>query len=146
MVDDHRSARVTVSFFDFNEPFDDNRIDSLLVRQNRAQIGDQYLGDSMFLGDFVPLESRQTLQSHFQDRMGLGFREAKSAHQAFACLFGIPGLTDEFNDSVKIVQGNLEARQDVQPFLGFTEIVGCAACDGLATVIDESKEYFLEIE
>ena len=72
--------------------------------------------------DLLPLEAGEPLQLHVEDGLRLDGRQAEGGHQALARLGGVARRADERDHLVEVVEGDLQAFQDVGPRLGLPQL------------------------
>ena len=100
----------------------------------------------VFFNDLFKLEACEALEFHVQDGLGLYPGQLKLLHEAFPGLCRGLGGTDECHNLVQVVNGNLQAFQDMGAFLGLSQQIGGAPDDHRLPVFQEVGEKFLEVQ
>ena len=96
--------------------------------------------------DLVALHVGQALQAHVENRLGLELAEAELAHQTGAGRCRIRCGTDQRDHRIEVVDGDLEAFQDVQALLRLAQVVDRAPRHHILAVVDEDLQRILQIE
>jgi len=126
--------------------------------------------------DFIPLQSGQALQAHFQNGLSLSLRKyitfqhriflgggfvdqkSKLLHELFPVLNESPfhellagiirgwGGTNQVNDLIDIVQGYQQTNQDMGPLQGFAQIKAGAADNHLQPELDKLLNDIFQVE
>ena len=78
--------------------------------------------------------------------MACSSERPKRAMQAVARGLAVAGLLDELDDLVDVVEGDLQAEQDVLAGPGLLQLEAGAAGDHVAPVGDEALQHLLEVE
>ena len=114
----------------------DDREDAGRVGEDVLELGDLLDDREVLVLDLLALEGGQAGQSHVEDRLGLEVRQLEPRHQVRLGLLDVGRLADRLDDLVEVVEGDLEALEDVSPGPGLAEVELRAAPDDLAAVVD----------
>ena len=96
--------------------------------------------------DLVSLEPGQPLQPHVENRLRLYLRKTELLHQPPAGGFGIGRTPNEGDHGIEIVEGNDQALEDMGAIAGAGEIVGRAAHNHFAPVVEKVLQQLFEVE
>ena len=96
--------------------------------------------------DLVPLQAGEALQPHVEDGLGLPLAEAEGGHQAVAGRLAVGAGPDDLDHLVDVIEGDLEALQDVGPGLGLAQLVAAAPGGDVPAVVDEVDQGLFEAE
>ena len=96
---------------------DDDLHEQLFAFQNRSKALDGREQLRQFVNDLLPLEAREALQLHVQNRLRLKLRQREVGDQPAARLGRCPSASDELDDCIELVEGDLEAFKDMSPSL-----------------------------
>ena len=86
--------------------------------------------------DLLALEGGQAGEAHVEDGLRLGLGQAEPGHQVGAGRLDVGRLADRLDDRVEVVEGDLEALEDVRPGAGLAEVELGPPPDDLAAVVD----------
>ena len=105
------------------------------VGEDGLELGDDFLHLGQLVEDLLPLQPGEALEPHVQDGLGLpadrqrvgSFLMAAAVANAPAMrpglgLLGALGGPDELDDRVQVVQGDLQAHEDVVALLGLPQL------------------------
>ena len=118
--------------------------DALGFGEDRLVFGDVLEELLVFLLDLVALEAGELAEAHVEDGGGLGVVEAEALEEAGLGLVVVLGGADDADDLVDVVDGDLEAFEDVDAILRLLEQEAGAARDDLDAVVDEALEEELQ--
>ena len=117
-VDDLGAALVAVLLLDLLQLGDHHLHQDLLAPQDLLQLRDER-ADLLDLGDQrVALEAGQLGEAHVEDRLGLPGRQVEARNEARLGRLGVLRRADEVDDRVDVVDGDLQALEDVHPVAG----------------------------
>ena len=127
VVDDVRSAFISVFISDFNELIPDDLHAKILIREDFLKVLDfrHYLL-ILFL-DLLSLHAGESLQAHVENRLCLYLTQLKVFYQAFFGFHRIGTFPYQFDNSIQIVKSNQQSLKDVCPLLCLRQIVFCSA-------------------
>ncbi len=97
--------------------------DLLFAGQQRLEVLDSLLHLPQLLQDLFGLQAGELLQPHVQDGLGLDLGELEAPHQTAPGGVHVLRLLDEGDHRVDVVQGDLQAFQDVGALLGLAQLV-----------------------
>jgi len=122
----------------------DDRQHARRVGQDVLELGDELDHQEVLVLDLLALEGRQAGQAHVEDGLGLPFRQVEALHEVRLGGVGVGRLANGLDDGVEVVEGLLEAFEDVGPVAGLAEIELGPAADDLAAMVDVVLEDRLE--
>ena len=85
------------------------------------------------------------IEAEFEDGVRLNFRERILGHQVTLCFVAAAGGANNLNKIVDVLEGDLEAFEDMRTRLCLAQFELGAAIDDLAAVIDVATEHFLDV-
>src|SRR5262249_41786505 len=121
-LDDLRASFVPVRFAHRLQFVDDDLHQQTVARQNRAQLLDRLQQIGELVDDLLPLQPGQALQLHVEDRLRLDLCELELRHQAVARFGRRLRSPDQLDHGVEMIEGDLQALEDVVPRLGLLQI------------------------
>ena len=121
-----------------------SRSSSLMIESTRGRVGEDVLelGDELddrevLVLDLLALERGEAGEAHVEDRLGLELRQLEAASSGSPCApLDVGRLADGLDDRVEVVEGDLEALEDVGPGARLPEVELGPAADDLAAVVD----------
>ena len=140
------AAVIAVLGFELADFFFDQEEDLLRVGQQIFQVGDGLQDLGIFIQNLAALQVGQAAQLHIQDGLGLFLRQAEIGHQVLAGGFGRLRFADGLDDGIDMVQGNLQAFQDVSPGFGLCQLKLGAAGDDFLAEIDIILQGFFQAD
>src|SRR5205823_7243691 len=90
----------------------------------------------VLLHDLIALEAGEATEPPVDDRLRLLLGEFEALLQAVLRGLLVLRLTDRLDDRVQVVEGDLEAFEEVGPVAGALELVARAARQDVATMIN----------
>ena len=114
----------------------DDGQDARRVGQDVLELGDELDDLEVLVLDLLALEGGQAGQAHVEDGLGLDLGQAEAGHQVVARRLDVGRLADRPDHLVEVVEGDLEAFQDVSPGAGLLQVELGPAPDDLAAVVD----------
>ena len=106
------------------------------VGEDVLELGDELDDRQVLVLDLLALEGGQAGQPHVEDGLGLELGQVEALHQVVAGDVDVGRLADRLDDRVEVVEGDLEALEDVRPGARLAEVELGAAADDLAAVVD----------
>src|SRR6185369_15105707 len=146
VVDDLCAPLIDVLFADFAQLGDDDLLDLAFVAEDLLVTRDALQHVGVLFEDLVALHVGQALQAHVENRLGLELAEAELAHQTGAGGCRIGRGADQRDHRIEVLDGDLEAFQDMQAFLRLAQVVDRASRHHILAVADEDLQRILEIE
>src|SRR5262249_55820270 len=113
--------------------------------QNALQVCDERQRLLVLLDDLVPLELRQTLQAHVENRTRLDLGQGEARHQGLFRHLGTFGLPDQANHQVELIDRPAQSLEDVRALLGPSQVVPGPTRDDLAAEPDELLKHLLQV-
>ena len=141
---DVSSALVAVFLGDVLHLLFDQHPDLLLGGQDRLQVGHQLDDLLVLLLDLVALQLREPPERHVEDGFGLPLGQPELGLQVSAGGLSVSRGPDRRDHLVQVVEGDLEALEDVGPFLRLLQLEPSAADDDVAAMVDEELEHLLQ--
>ena len=145
-IDDLGPPFVSVILLDLKQLFFDDLHLELFALQDRLESLDELDRLAVFVLNLLPLESRQALQPHVQNRLRLDFGQPELLHQARLRRLDILRSPDELHDRIDVVERDDIAFEDMCPFFRLVKLELRPADDDLVPVIDEPPDHFLQRE
>src|SRR4029078_1747210 len=84
----------------------------------------------------LPLQGGKTGEPHVEDRVRLQLGQVEPAHEVRSRDVDVGGFTDRPDPRVEVVEGDLQALEDVGPGARLAEVVLRPAPDDVAAVVD----------
>ena len=128
VVDDPGPALAGVLALQLGQLVLDDRQDPAGVGQDVLELGDQLDHAQVLVLDLLALEGGQAGEAHVEDRLGLDLGQVEAAHQVGAGGLDVGRLADRPDHLVEVVEGDLEALEDVRPVAGLA--AGRTRCAG----------------
>ena len=144
VVDDPGPSLAGVLPLELAELLLDDPEDPARVGQDVLELGDELDDREVLVLDLLALERRQPGQAHVEDRLGLQLGQLEPAHEVVAGGLDVGRLADRLDDPIEVVEGDLEALEDVRPGAGLAQVELGPAPDDLAPVVDVVLEDALE--
>src|SRR6266508_1088087 len=138
LVNNLGPARIPIVLLNLLQLLHDDSFEDFFAGQDLLEAGDQLQGFIVFVGKFLALQARQALQTHFQDRLRLGFAELKLSHQPFPGHGRFLGSPDQSDDGVQHVQSSLQPFQDVGPRLRLLQVEEGPLSNNLLPVVNKA--------
>ena len=131
-----RPAGVAVLFLEIAQVVLDEHHDLRLVLQEVFQVGDPLDDLLVLLHDLVALQPREAAQAHVDDGLRLALRQREALLQALLRGLLVLRLADRLDDGIEVVEGDLEAFQEVSTIPGAFEFVSRPTGEDIAAMID----------
>jgi len=138
--DDHGTALVAVLLTDFSQFVQHHLHQQFVTRQDGAEPFDRLQQFGQLVDDLLPLQSRQALQLHVENRLRLKLRELEFGHQTGSGLDRTLRGSDQRNDAIQVIQRDLETLEDMGARFGFAKLEFGAPANDLAPELDEVLE------
>ena len=107
------------------------------VGEDVLELGDQLDDREVLVLDLLALERGEAGEPHVEDRLGLELRQVEPRSSGSSGRRSTSArLADRLDDRVEVVEGDLEALEDVGPGAGLAEVELGPAPDDLAAVVD----------
>src|SRR5258708_4205453 len=142
--DDLRAALVAVLRLQLAHLALDDLEDLLRVREDAPQALDLLDDGEVLRLDLVALERHQAAEAHVEDRVGLDLRQRELRHEARARRFRVGRGADELDHRIEVIDGDLEALEDVGALLGLGQLELGAPAHDRAAVLDVLLEHGLQ--
>ena len=136
VVDDPRPALARVLPLELRELLLDDPEDPRLVRQDVLQLGDELDHGEVLVLDLLALEGGEAGQPHVEDRLGLDLGEPEAGDEVVPGGLHVGRLADRPDHLVEMVEGDLQALEDVGSLAGLAQVVLGAPADDLAAMLD----------
>src|SRR5664279_2143317 len=136
VVDDARAALAGVLALQLGQLVLDDAQDAAGVGQDVLELGDELDDQEVLVLDLLALERGQAGQTHVEDGLGLELGEVEARHQVGPGEVDVGRRPDRPDHLVQVVEGDLEALEDVGAGLGLAEVELRAPSDDLAAVVD----------
>ena len=136
-----RAARVAELGLRRLQLVDDDLQEQRLAAEDRAELLDLLDQVGQLVEDLLPLQAGQTLELHVEDRLGLDLGEPEPGDQAGFGFRGGLRRADERDHRVEVVEGDLEALEDVGAGLGLAQLELDAPPHHLAAELDEVLDH-----
>ena len=118
--------------------------DAARVGQDVLELGDELDDREVLVLDLLALEGGQAGEPHVEDRLGLELGQVEARHEVRAGELDVGRFADRLDDRVEVVEGDLEAFEDVRPGAGLAEVELGPPADDLAPMVDVVLEHRLE--
>ena len=118
--------------------------DARRVGEDVLELGDELDDREVLVLDLLALERGQAGEPHVEDRLGLELGQVEPRHEVGPGALDVGRLADRLDDRVEVVEGDLEALEDVGPGAGLAEVELGPAADDLAAMVDVVLEDRLE--
>src|SRR2546428_4635243 len=139
-------AGIAVLLLEVAEVVLDQQHDLRLVLQEVLEVGDALDDLLVLLHDLVALEAGEAAQPHIDDGLRLALRQLEALLQALLRGLLVLRLADRFDDGVQVVEGDLEAFQEVRTIPCALEFVPRPTGEDIAAMIDVMLQQRLEVE
>jgi len=116
------------------------------VGEQVLELGDELDDGAVLVLDLLALQRRQATQLHLQDGVGLHLGELELLHEVGAGYIHVGRRADGLDHLVQVVEGDLQAFQDVRPLLRPRELELRAPPDDVAPVRDVVLQHPLQAE
>src|SRR6185503_10033701 len=125
---------------------DDDLHQQLFARQDRQQPFDQFEQLGQFIEDLLALQAGQPLELHVEDGLRLNLAQAELRHQTFPRLGGVFRRPDQRDHRIEMIDGDLQAFEDVAARFGLSQLEFGPPADDLAPELDEVVDQLDERE
>ncbi len=122
LVDDFRPPLIAVFLLELKQLILDDLHLQLLALQNCLQPFDELDGFAVFVLNLLPLQAREPLQPHVENRLRLDLRQLEFLHQASLRRLNILRLLDQLDDRVDVVERDDVAFEDMRAFFRFVQL------------------------
>ena len=122
----------------------DDREHARRVGEDVLELGDELDDREVLVLDLLALEGRQAGEPHVEDRLRLQLGQVEPRHQVRARVLDVGRLADRPDHRVEVVEGDLEALEDVRPGARLAEVELGPPADDLAAMVDVVLEDALE--
>ncbi len=112
----------------------DDREDAGGVGEDVLELGDELDDRQVLVLDLLALEGSEAGQAHVEDGLRLQLGEVEARHQVVAGDVHVGRFADRLDDRVEVIEGDLEALEDVRPGARLAEVELGAPADDLAAV------------
>src|SRR5579862_5227006 len=143
-LDDLGAAHVAIFLLHLLELVHDDALQDFVAGQDFLVLGDFFLQLVVLRLNFIPLESRQSLQLQFEDGLGLAVGEIETSNQPFARFLGRLRGANQFDDGIEMGERLQEPFQNVGPLFRLAQVVGRATADHRHPVVDKELDCFDE--
>ena len=145
-LDDLGSPGVAVVLLHASQFVDDDLHEQSIAGQDGAQAFDLLQQLREFVEDLLPLEAGEALELHVENRLRLDLGQPEARHQAFTCFRNRLRSPNQRDDRIEVVEGDLQALEDVVSRFGLSQLELGPATDNLAPEVDEDLDEFENIE
>ena len=97
-----------------------------------------------FILNLFNFKTLQAAESHIEDGLCLDFGKTEALHKTSLCI--VVACTDDMDNFVDVVAGNLEAFEDMSAFASLLKVVFRSACHNLELMVKIRVEHFAECE
>ncbi len=118
----------------------DDLADAGRVGQDVLELGDELDDRQVLVLDLLALEGGQAGESHVEDGLGLELGQVEPLHEVGPGVVHLARLADRLDHRVEVVEGDLEALEDVRPGARLAEVELGAAPDDLAPMVEVVDE------
>ena len=143
-VDDFGSAGIPVLLLHLAQFLDDDFAQLHVACQDFFQIRNFLPQLFQLVFDLLPLERRQPLELHLENRLRLDLGELVLRDQALAGFDGCLGRSNQRDDGIDVIERFLEAFQDVRARFRLTQFVLRTTAHHVNAVFDERPQQFEE--
>jgi hypothetical protein len=119
----------------------DDLADAGRVGEDVLELGDELDDREVLVLDLLALEGGQAGQPHVEDGLRLELGQVEAAHQVGPGVVDLGRLADGLDDRVEVVEGDLEALEDVRPGARLAEVELGPAPDDLAPMVEVVDEH-----
>ena len=106
------------------------------IGEDVLELGDELDDREVLVLDLLALEGGQAGEPHVEDGLGLELGEVEPLHEVVARVLDLARFADRLDHRVEVVEGDLEALEDVGPGARLAEVELGPATDDLAPVVD----------
>ena len=111
------------------------------VGEDVLELGDELDDREVLVLDLLALEGGEAGEPHVEDGLGLQLGQVEARHQVVARDVDVGRLADRLDDRVEVVEGDLEALEDVRPGARLAEVELGPPPDDLLAVVDVVLEH-----
>ena len=141
VVGDPRAPLAGVLLLQLGQLVLDDLADPGRVGEDVLELGDELDDREVLVLDLLALEGGQAGEPHVEDGLRLELGQVEPAHQVVAGVLDLVRLADGLDDRVEVVEGDLEAFEDVRPGARLGEVELGPAPDDLAPVVEVVDEH-----
>ena len=140
VVGDAGASLAGVLLLQLGELVLDDLADAGRVGQDVLELGDELDDREVFVLDLLALEGGQAGEPHVEDGLRLELGQVEAGHQVVPRVVDLLRLADRLDHRVEVVEGDLEALEDVRPGARLAEVELGPAPDDLAPVLEVVDE------
>ena len=133
---DLRAAGVAVFVGDLRKLVAHNLHDLVLIGENGLVFGNAAMQIGQFFLELFDIQTLQAAQLHLDDSLCLAVGKAEAFAEAFLGFVVVVGRTDDGDDLVDVVDGDLQAFHNVRALFGFAQIVAGTTHDDVFLMIE----------
>ena len=111
------------------------------VGEDVLELGDELDDREVLVLDLLALERGEAGEAHVEDGLGLQLGQVEARHEVVPGDVDVGRLADRLDDRVEVVEGDLEALEDVRPRARLAEVELGPPADDLAAMVDVVLEH-----
>ena len=142
-VDDFGSARITVFLLNVAQvPCTMTCAKLCIAGENFFQFRNSRAKFGQFVFDFLPFQTGEPLQLHFENGLGLDLAKFEVGNQALARFRGRFCSADQFDDRIDVIERFLQTLEDVRTRFRLAQLVLGATSNHVNAMFNEQAQQF----
>lgn len=143
---DLTAAVVVEAFFDDQELIFDDLQNFIFIGEDRFVVSDAFAQFFQLFDELINSQAAQAFELHIDDSLSLLIGQAEAVVQFFFGFVVGAGTTDDLDDFVDIIHGDLQAFDNVLALFCFAQVVFGPADDDLLLMVDVVAEHLTQRE